>query len=149
MDNVNQLMDLVLRPGTFILSLAVVISTFFIKRIVEIVQPTWRASKGMSGATEGKEVVRTTKYSNKMALWWNEVILYAIPIVSGMILGYVDSPFLHGEANEHLGTRLMWAAGVSWLASFFYKIFRKMVLQKTGVDIQPGPISLPPPGAGV
>jgi hypothetical protein len=46
---------------------------------------------------------------------------------------------LHGDIKD-LGGRLLFQGGVGWFASFMYKVLRKVILKKTGVDIQPGPV---------
>ena len=140
MHDFSELISLVLRPGTFAIAVAVVILTFFTKRIVEIALPQWKAKKVLSDtpSADSKEMMKAHTYSTKPALWWNEVILYAVPVTFGALLGLMDSKFMHGSANGELGARIMWSSGVGWFSSFFYKVLRKVLLQKTGVDIKPG-----------
>lgn len=121
----------VLRPGTFAVAVAVVILTFFIRQIVETV---WKDLK-----KQADENAPEITYKTKMAVWWNTVILYAIPVFLGAATASFNSDFLHGDIKD-LGGRLLFQGGVGWFASFMYKILRKVILQKTGVDIQPGPI---------
>lgn len=121
----------ILRPGTFAVAVAVVILTFFIRRVVETVRPDL---KKQADAND-KEVT----YLTKLAMWWNTVILYAIPVLLGAAAGCINSDFLHGDIKD-FGGRLLFQAGVGWFASFMYKILRKLILKKTGVDIQPGPV---------
>lgn len=138
----EQILAQVLRPGTFVVAVAVVIATFFIKRIAELTHPKLKKTKQVGG--EGKEVIRATAYANKLSLWWNEVILYAIPVLVGALFALSSSEFLFGDIDT-VGGKAMFSAGVGWFSGFFYKIFRKLVLKKTGVDIKPGSIR-PPAG---
>lgn len=121
----------ILRPGTFAVAVAVVILTFFIRRIVETVWPSLKKAAD-ANAPE-------LTYLTKVSMWWNTVILYAIPVTVGASTSFIASDFLHGDITD-FGGRLLFQAGVGWFASFMYKILRKVVLQKTGVDIKPGPI---------
>ena len=114
----------ILRPGTFAVAVAVVILTFFIRRIVETIKPGLK---------------NVEPYTSAFAKWWNSVILYGIPVVLGACAAFINSDFIHGDIKD-LGGRLLFQGGVGWFASFMYKILRKMILKKTGVDIQPGPI---------
>jgi hypothetical protein len=143
------------------LSVMVVILTFFTKKVVELAYPAAkkqkqvgdiaRPSEGtyLDSAKPGKAVVSVSTYSNSFARWWNEVILYAIPVVWGALAALVggSSEWLF-PGFDTVGVKVMFGCGAGWFSSFFYKIIRKMVLKKTGVDIQPGSIRLPPPAAG-
>ena len=121
----------ILRPGTFAVAVAVVVLTFFIRRIVETI---WPKLKKQADAND-KEPTYLTSFSR----WWNTVILYAIPVVLGACTAFVSSDFIHGDIKD-LGGRLLFQGGVGWFASFMYKVLRKLILKKTGVDIQPGPV---------
>lgn len=123
-----------LRPGTFAVAVMVVIATFFLRRIMEGVFPSLKKK-----ADENSPEVT---YENRAAFWWNTVVLYAIPVVAGMLFGLVSSEFLHGSIDS-VGGRVMFQGGIGWFSSFLYKIFRKLVLKKTGVDINPGSIKPP------
>lgn len=114
----------VLRAGTFSVAVAVVVTTFFVRRIVETVKPGLK---------------NVEPYASTFAMWWNSVIMYAIPVVLGGATAFINSDFLHGDIKD-FGGRLLFQGGVGWFASFLYKILRKVILSKTGVDIQPGPI---------
>jgi len=77
----------ILRPGTFAIAVAVFIATFFTRRVVEILRPTWKNSKG------------TAPYTGKMQMWWNSVIIYAVPVVFGMLFSLSKSVWLFGEID--------------------------------------------------
>lgn len=124
----------ILRPGTFAVAVAVVVLTFFIRRIVETAHPIWK--KGVNENAPG------ATYLTRMAMWWNTVILYAIPVLLGASTAFMNSEFLHGGISD-FGGRLLFQGGVGWFASFLYKVLRKVILNKTGVDIKPS--SFPPP----
>ncbi len=119
----------VLRPGTFAIAVAVVIATFFIRRIVEILLPRLKHKDDVS-------------YETKAQMWWNSVILYAIPVLLGCAAAAVKSEWLFGDIDK-VGAKVMFGGGVGWFSSFLYKIFRKVILQKTGVDIQPSDTAEP------
>jgi len=121
----------ILRPGTFAVAVAVFIVTWFIRKVVEGVWPHLRKN--------GDENEVKMTYITPFARWWNTVILYAIPVVLGGLIGLLPSQFLHGDIKD-IGGRLLFQAGVGWFSSFMYKVLRKLILKKTGVDISPGSI---------
>lgn len=131
----DEITKYVFRPGTFAVAVAVVIITFFIKKIVETAWPKMKK--------QAHEMDDKSMYLSKVALWWNEVVLYAIPVVAGGCFGFSKSEFLSGDIDT-VGARVMFQAGVGWFSAFLYKILRKVIQQKTGVDIQPN-TSTPPP----
>ncbi len=136
-DSFDGIVNQIARPGTFCLAMVVVIATFFIKRIVETAIPWWKPRYTVVKG-DGKSATHSSTFATKWAEWWNEVILYAIPILVGELFGLVNSEFLHGLANERGMTRFMWSGAVAWFAGYFYKIVRKVILKKAGVDIDPG-----------
>lgn len=147
MDSLTEFLGLALRPGTFVLGIAIYVATFFTKRVVEILKPAWKPSKGSQQQKSTKEVVNVQRYATTMSMWWNDVILHGIPVLYGMLAGLIQSQFLFGPANEHVMDRVLWACGIGWFSSFLYKAIRRLALQKVGVEIEPSSIA-PPPGDG-
>jgi len=118
----EQITSQILRPGTFALAVAVFIATFFIRRIVEILRPGLKNPKG------------TGAYASKSQMWWNSVIIYAVPVVLGGLFSLSKSTWLFGEIDT-LGGKVMFGAGVGWFSSFLYKILKKVILKETGVEL--------------
>lgn len=127
------ILSLLTRSGTYILAVAVFVSTYFIRKIIEIIRPGW---KKMADAND----IGLT-YLSTMARWWNEVILYAIPVVLGAMSSLFGSALLFGGLDAQAG--MMFGAGVGWFSSFLYKALKKAVSGRLGVD---APSSLPPEG---
>ena len=119
--------------GTFYLGIAVVIVTFFTRRIVEQVVPSL---KKQADENDEKPI-----YKTKLAEWWNKVLLYLIPVVAG-VLGAIfwQDFFCSGVAAESLKDAGMFGAIMGWFSSFLYKVVRKTLKKKTGIDPIPGPI---------
>jgi hypothetical protein len=126
----------VLRPGVITLAVAVVIATFFIKRVVELRWPSLKKT--------ASEMEAAVMYASKAGMWWREVVLYAIPVLLGASASLMDSEFIHGPITG-LGNRAMFCSGIGWSSGFLYKIARKVILQKTGVDITSTSIAPSPP----
>lgn len=114
----------IIRPGTVAIAIAVFIATFFTRRVVENLAPS--LAQGTSSAS----------YSSRMQLWWNSVILYAIPVMYGCLMALSKSVWLFGQIDT-AGGKVLFGGGVGWFASFLYKIVRKAVMVKVGVDILP------------
>jgi len=123
----EQLYEQLVRRETLILAFVIVIATFFVRRIVETAVPSCKGKK--DGA-----------YKTKFGLWWNSVILYAIPVVLGIgvAIWAFSASVLPGDFKTTAGAG-MWGAIVGWCSSFGYKVVRKFLKSKTGVDLIPGP----------
>jgi hypothetical protein len=139
---------LLTRSGTYVLAMAVFILTWLIRAIVETAWPT------LKKRADANAVAVT--YLTAGSRWWNEVVLYIVPVVIGGAFGLmVSSTFLFGDIQE-ISTKVTLGGVVGWLASFLYKILRKAIKQKTGVDILPDSPTADPalvdppagPGAG-
>jgi hypothetical protein len=120
--------------GTVGLAVLVVIGTFFVRRIIETAVPSVKAQKDGT-------------YKTKFALWWNSVLLYSIPIVVGAGLGLVGS-YYEGSLPESIKTHvggLFFGVIIGWFSSFIYKVLRKVLKKKTGIDPGMGPVTDPSP----
>jgi len=127
----EQLYEQLISRETLILAFTIVIGTFFIRRIVETAVPSCKDKDGDKlGST----------YKTKFGLWWNSVILYAIPVVLGALIAIwaYTAGVLPGDFKSIPGAG-MWGAVVGWCSSFLYKVARKFLKKKTGVDLTPGP----------
>jgi len=122
----DQIVQQLLSTGTVILACAVFIATFFVRRIVETAVPKLakKADENEKGAT----------YETAFARWWNQVILYAIPVVFGGLVGIMNIPYVFGEEITTMPGRCLYGAVVGWFASFFYKLLRKALVKHVGVE---------------
>lgn len=136
-----------LSKGTAIIAITVVILVFFTKRIVEMVWPKLRPL--------ANEMDQKPMYTNKAALWWNQIGLYALPVVIGALLGlFINEPFIFGEDIKTTSGRVFYAGVVGWFADFLYEVVQKVLQQKTGVSLPnpdertPSVSPTPPPPGG-
>lgn len=122
----DQAIQQFLQTGTLVLAFAVFIATFFVRRIVETAVPKLakKSDENEKGAT----------YESAFARWWNQVILYAIPVILGSVSGLINMPFIFGENIETTAGRCFFGAVVGWLSSFFYKVFRKLMVKHIDVE---------------
>jgi len=131
----DQAVTALLKLESVYLAVAVVIVTFFVRRIVETAVPSAKkkADENAAGIT----------YETSFARWWNSVILYAIPVVagSGMAMAAVASGWEMLPVST-LGGAAISGGIVGWFSSFLYKVFRKVLKQRTGIDPIPGPASV-------
>lgn len=123
--------------GTAVLALSVVIITFFVRRTIETAMP-WVKKQ----ADENSPKIT---YATGFARWWNQVILYAIPVLIGGGLGLFDVPYLFSVEGVGVtpGSRMFFGGCVGWMSSYIYKIIRLTLKKKTGVDIQPSGSMMP------
>lgn len=122
----DQIVQQLLSTGTVVLACAVFIATFFVRRIVETAVPKLakKADENEKGAT----------YETAFARWWNQVILYAIPVVFGALVGIANIPYVFGEEITTMPGRCLYGGVVGWFASFFYKLLRKALVKHVGVE---------------
>jgi len=114
------ILDLLTRSGTYVLALAIAVITLIARRVVETLWPSLK--KQADANTPG------VTYLTMLSRWWNEVILYAIPVVLGALSSLVQSDFLFTGIDG--GARWMYGAGVGWFSSFLYKGLKKAALGK-------------------
>ncbi len=126
----DQFFEQLFRRETIYLVFIVIIGTFFIRRIVETAMPSIKGHiNGQLGET----------YKTKLGLWWNSVILYALPVVLGALIALIAFKEI---VPDNISTRpgaAAWGAIIGWCSSFIYKVVRKFLKKKTGVDLTPGP----------
>ena len=133
-------LEQLLNLGTMIFSVSIVIVTFFIRRVVETQWPALRK--------KSDENAPAITYSTPFARWYQTVILYAIPVVVGGLLGLLKITYFFPEAIQTPGGRLFYGGVVGWFSSAIYKIVKRAFASK-GVELpgslMPGPPSAPPP----
>lgn len=117
------ILELLTRPGTYVLGIAVYVLTFFTRKIVEI---TWPSLKKQADANSPD-----ITYLNQASRWWNEVVLYAVPVVYGAASCASASQFLFEGIDG--GAKFMYGAGVGWFSSFLYKALRKAIASRVNV----------------
>lgn len=121
--------------GTLYLGCAIIIVTFFARRIVELSVPSLKK--------QAHENDKKLTYKTKAAEWWNGVVLYALPVIAGIAGAMVWQDFFcSGAAAESLKDAGMFGAIIGWFSSFLYKVIRKTLKKKTGIDPVPGPIDV-------
>lgn len=117
---------LLTRPGTYVLGVVVYVIIFLLRRIVESVWPSLK--KQVDANTPG------ITYLTSMSRWWNEVILYFLPVIVGSAFGMVKSDFFFAGIVDRSG-RILFGLVVGWFSSFLYKVLRKIIKVRTGLDI--------------
>lgn len=135
------IIGLLTRPGTYVLGIFIFILTFFSRKIIESINPSLKKVADVNDPS--------VTYLTTASRWWNEVVLYVLPVIYGMAAGWLKSDFFFNGIGDK-GGKVMFGAVVGWFASFLYKLLRKLVKQKLGLDIIPDPSaggSEPPPGA--
>jgi len=115
-----------LQFGTLILACAVFIVTFFVRKIVETAVPSVKK--------QADENSPNKTYTTGFSVWWNQVILYAIPVVIGCLFGLFNAPFMFAGDIKTMSGRIIFGGVIGWFSSFLYKVVRKMIIKKTGID---------------
>lgn len=136
MENIASILGQYVTMGTVALGVTVYIITFFVRRIVETALPNLRK------LADENEPHPT--YATVAARWWQQVGLYAIPVIIGALLGLLHVPFLFDlEVLADGSSRVIFGGVVGWFASFVYKVIRMALKKKTGIDLDPTPSEIP------
>ena len=122
------ILDLLTRSGTYVLAVAVFVLTFFTRKIVELVWPSLKKQADANSVNPS--------YLTSLSRWWNEVILYALPVVFGALSALSSSEFLFEGIDG--GAKVLYGCGVGWFSGFLYKALKKAVANKVNVDELPG-----------
>ena len=117
--------EIATRSGTYVLAVAIFFVTELIRRIVEGAVPSLKkqAHPNKPGLT----------YLNHWAVWWNGVVLYAVPVLLGCIAGWkLTADFLFGSLE--VDARVMMGGAIGTCAGYLVKVAKKAIAQKTGVS---------------
>lgn len=112
---------------TLIFGLACWILTFFTRRIVETAKPDL--------AMQADENHPTPSYKTKLARWWNQVILYAIPVFWGMTTAGLAKMYPFPKGIDTLSGRLFFGMVVGFFSGFMFKLVRRFVGRKFDIDL--------------
>lgn len=125
---------LLTRSGTYVLACAVFAIVVMIRRLVETAYPSLKkkADENSPKAT----------YLTTAARWWNDVVLFNLPVVIGGAIGlFMQSSFFFGDISER-SARTTLGGVIGWFSSFLYNLLRRVIKQKMGLDVSPS--DMPP-----
>jgi len=93
--------------------------TLLIRKVVETAQPH----------------LKKKPYVTVFSSWWNQVILYAIPITTGAILAcsLKGTSVVPSEVDSFPGA-LMYGVVLGSLSSILYKVLKMLIIKKGGVE---------------
>ena len=123
------IIELLTRPGTYVLAVAIFIFTFLLKRVVETAAP-WLKKQHDENSPK-------VTYLTTGARWWNEVILYLLPVTLGVLAGALLKSEFFFDGIGDKGGRLGFGGGVGWFSGLLYKILKKLIRQKFGLELTP------------
>lgn len=116
---------------TVILMIAVVIGTFFVRRVIETAFPKVKQA--------APETAAGVTYTNRAAVWWNQVALYFIPVLMGAAMAFLFKDLVALDTFNSKAGLALYGALAGWFSSTGYKVVRKLVQTKTGVDLPAAP----------
>lgn len=121
-------------PGTLVVAVVCVIATFFIRQTVETAIPSLKAVRHQGLVT----------YLSGWARWWNQVVLYALPVCTGGLLGLMKSTWVWPQVTT--GVRILLGVVIGWFSTLIYKVVRQAIKSRLQIDLPdvPTPASVPP-----
>ena len=121
-------------------------AVFFFSFITRKVIETWHPEfKKQADANDAKK-----SYATAGARWWNEVILYGLGPIFGVLLalGMKDTEYFPEELRSSTFVVVMAGVCLGFTCGYFYKIFKKILSRATGVEDLDKAEDIPkPPGA--
>jgi hypothetical protein len=130
----DEVVSQLLSYKSLLLGIATFIVTFLIRRIVETAVPT--AKKAADANAPG------LTYLTPFARWWNEAILYVLPVVIGSLLS-LGLKELALDAFTKVSTMIVYGGIVGWFSAILYKGVAQAIRKKTGIEL-PGASVSPP-----
>lgn len=99
------------------------------RRIVETASPSLKKQADANSPS--------ATYLTTMSRWWNEVILYAIPALYGLIMAltlrgseYMPAPW------RDASPAVMFGLSCGFLSGLGYKLLKRSIAQKAGVSLE-------------
>lgn len=112
---------------TLIFSFICWVGTFFARRIVENIWPHLKK--------QADENSTRTTYLTPSARWWNQVILYLIPVAIGTFSAAVATAYPFPVGIQSLSARLFFGTVIGFFSGYLYKVVRQIIARVTGVQI--------------
>jgi hypothetical protein len=126
---------------TLVFGLLCWVLTFLTRRIVETAMPTLKKA---ADANHPEATYKTT-----FSRWWNEVILYVLPVAWGSVAATAATFYPFPEGISSFSSRLIFGVVVGFFSGFIYKILKKIVLKRFDiVDESDLPAAKAPEPAG-
>ncbi len=74
-------------------------------------------------------------YPSRMSRWWNEVILYAIPVLFGigLALSVRKTSYFPADFKE-LVPSIIFGVATGFMSGFFYKLLKRLLLKEAGAE---------------
>jgi hypothetical protein len=121
----HTIISLLQEPGLYTLGVAIFILTFFTRKLVEMLVPIW---KKLADANAPSLTYKTT-----MARWWNEVLLYALPVVMGVLISFIPmTEWLYAGATGM--AKMFVGMNAGWFSGFIYKTIKRAIQSRVGVS---------------
>lgn len=111
---------------TLVFGLACYILTQFTRRVVETRWPHLR-----KGADENS--IQAT-YSTEMSRWWNQVILYALPVLYGAACAVLAFKYPFPEGMQSFSGRLFFGIVIGFFSGFLFKFVKRALAKKITGD---------------
>lgn len=133
----DEVVSQLLSYQTVILMVAATIITWIVRKSIETLAPTVKKA--------ADEMAPAPTYLTHLAAWWNEVGLHLIPVGLGVGLVFGVKELAPLKMTTTSGIAL-YGGICGWFSSTGYKILRRTIKTKTGVDLPSvGDDSVPPP----
>ena len=74
-------------------------------------------------------------YPNKMAMWWNSVILYVIPVAYGIGLALIVRKTNYFPVDfKEVVPSIIFGVAIGFMSGFFYKLLKRLFLKEAGAE---------------
>lgn len=122
----DEIVTQLLTYQTAILMIAATIGTWVVRKTVETMAPKTKKA--------ADEMAPEPTYLTHLAAWWNEVGLHLIPVLLGIGLVFGVKELAPLKMTSTSGVAL-YGGICGWFSSTGYKILRRTLKTKTGVDL--------------
>lgn len=119
----DKLLEWFARPGIVVLIVTFVWTTYVVRSILETAMPRLKQS------ATGLPTVWVLAN-----LWWNKVVLEALPMLLAVLISWSDNEFLFGSIKTYQ-TRFLFAAAVAYVSAIVFKVGKLVIARHFGVKI--------------
>lgn len=112
---------------TLVFALACFILTSITRHVVETAVPAVVAKK-----TQAQEA--STVYGSSLSVWWNQVILYVLPVFWGATAALVAKMYPFPPGIQATSGRIFFGIVVGFFSGFLFKVVKKALLGKVGAS---------------
>lgn len=116
----NNLLESFSFVGVASLAVSIYAGSTLVRKLLELALPELVKEERRTSTT------KVTIYSSKLAAWYNELLLYALPYFVASLLAILEVPFIHGDLGSYT-ERFFFSMLIATVSAGVYKGVKKTI----------------------